>query len=233
MNPQEQTVVTERVDIVAPAAEPTRDASALGSEDYEIIDDVPFNEVSENENFIDMIKRDHEEVKNLYQKYKSAVNEEERARLSNTIIHLISRHSVAEELEIYPLVVVYDKHMTDGRAVSAKNREEHQEVKTVLNQVDKLKPTDPRFDPLLEKAIESFQAHSLHEERNELPMLLRSLGEKEAINVGRRFAKARRSGPTHPHPNAPNKGGFMERAAATLSKPFDKMRDMSAREKEV
>ncbi|KAJ3406744.1 hypothetical protein HDV05_005838 [Chytridiales sp. JEL 0842] len=178
--------------------------------------------------FVDRIINEHKEVQEAFEHFKQSKQTAERRNLGITIIRMISQHSVAEELEIYPL---YEKILND-RDLADRNRAEHQEVKEMLAKVDMIKVEDDQFEPLLEKAIQAFVEHSKHEETYELPTLSEKFNHQEAVEIGRRFSQAKRSAPTHPHPMAPSTGGVAEKVAGAMAKPIDAARDFAERPSE-
>jgi hypothetical protein len=137
----------------------------------------------------------------------------------------MSVHAFAEEMALYPL---YEKHFATGKEIAAKCRKEHNEVKREMASMQNMRHDDVDLDARMTKVMQQFEEHKFHEETNELPMLMSSLGQDECIRVGDEFDRYRNKAPTRPHPGAPDKGGFTQAAAGMASKPIDKARDMAA-----
>src|SRR5436190_6203327 len=74
----------------------------------------------------DAIIHDHEELKEYYSKIKSAPDDDNKTRWRNQFVWELARHSVAEELVVYPAMEKYIK--PGGHEMAEKDRREHQVV---------------------------------------------------------------------------------------------------------
>lgn len=75
---------------------------------------------------IDLIIHDHSELSDYYQKIKNAQDEETKVRWQNQFTWELARHSIAEELVVYPAM---EKHLGDkGKEMAEKDRKEHRSV---------------------------------------------------------------------------------------------------------
>src|SRR3954462_7427685 len=96
---------------------------------------------------IEVLEHDHREVEQMFAELESlrgATSDEDKQRrkdLADQVTIELVRHSVAEEVLVYPKVE--DK-------VSAEEvehaREEHKEAEKTLQRLEKLDPDDPAFD---------------------------------------------------------------------------------------
>jgi hemerythrin superfamily protein len=77
---------------------------------------------------IDAIKQDHREIEDYYNKILSATTEKEKIQWQNQFTWELARHSIGEELVVYP---VFEKNLPDGRAMADKDRHEHNTVRLV------------------------------------------------------------------------------------------------------
>lgn len=74
----------------------------------------------------DSIIHDHEELKDYYNKIKNASDSDTKNRWRNQFVWELARHSIAEELVVYPAM---EKYITpDGKQMADKDRQEHQTV---------------------------------------------------------------------------------------------------------
>ena len=74
----------------------------------------------------DAIIHDHKELKDYYGKIKNASDSDTKTRWRNQFVWELARHSIAEELVVYPAM---EKHITPGgKQMADKDREEHQVV---------------------------------------------------------------------------------------------------------
>lgn len=72
------------------------------------------------------IKQDHRDLESLYDKMLNTKDADDLTRLQNKFTWELARHSVGEELVVYP---AFEKYMRDGKEAADKDRKEH---KTVL-----------------------------------------------------------------------------------------------------
>jgi hemerythrin superfamily protein len=73
----------------------------------------------------DAIKDDHRELEEAYNKIISAKTSDEKTRWQNQFTWELARHSIGEELIVYPLM---EKNLPNGKAMADKDRKEHQTV---------------------------------------------------------------------------------------------------------
>ena len=74
----------------------------------------------------DAIIHDHKELKDYYGKIMNAGDSDTKTRWRNQFVWELARHSIAEELVVYPAM---EKHVTPGgKEMAEKDRQEHQVV---------------------------------------------------------------------------------------------------------
>ena len=71
------------------------------------------------------IKNDHRELEEAYNKILSAAEDDEKVRWQNQFTLELARHSIGEELLVYP---AFEKNLPDGKQMADKDRAEHQTV---------------------------------------------------------------------------------------------------------
>lgn len=71
------------------------------------------------------IKRDHRELEDYYNNILDAASDDDKTRWQNQFTWELARHSVGEELIVYPAM---EKYLPDGRELADKDRKEHQKV---------------------------------------------------------------------------------------------------------
>lgn len=57
-----------------------------------------------SDNIIDLIKKDHNEAKELYEKYKKTENKDDKKNICNKLIKKLVQHDEVEQLLVYPLL---------------------------------------------------------------------------------------------------------------------------------
>ncbi|KAK9483613.1 hemerythrin HHE cation binding domain-containing protein [Lipomyces starkeyi] len=171
---------------------------------------------------IDVVKQDHRDIEKCYDSILKADNNDTRTRWANQFVWEVARHSVGEEILLYP---AFEKHIQGGKAVANEDRTEHQTVKDDLYKFQNLKSSDKDFIPTLTTIMNELKEHIRNEEEVQLPQIERALGDDESIKLAKSFSRTKHFVPTHSHPSAPNKPPF-ETAVALLTAPIDKLKDI-------
>jgi hemerythrin superfamily protein len=73
----------------------------------------------------DVVKHDHAELKDFYGKIINATDDDSKVRWQNQFTWELARHSVGEELVVYPAM---EKHMSNGKELADRDRASHQTV---------------------------------------------------------------------------------------------------------
>jgi hemerythrin superfamily protein len=76
-------------------------------------------------NISDAIKHDHRELEEYYNNILSATSLDEKARWQNQFTWELARHSVGEEIVVYPAL---EKHVLGGKEMAERDRAEHRKV---------------------------------------------------------------------------------------------------------
>lgn len=76
----------------------------------------------------DAIKSDHRDLEEAYNNILTAASDDEKRRWQNQFTWELARHSIGEELVLYPAM---EEHLTDGKAMADKDRAEHKTVSLV------------------------------------------------------------------------------------------------------
>ena len=77
-----------------------------------------------------LILQDHTLIKTVYEKFKSCTSKEEAEKWRNELVYEIARHSIAEEIVLYPLM---RKKLPEGESLFQDSIKEHHEVKENLS----------------------------------------------------------------------------------------------------
>jgi len=171
----------------------------------------------------DNIMQDHREMYHWHDEYTRATgNKDAQERASNQLRWLIARHSVGEELVVYPL---FEKYLGEqGKTMADSDREDHNLVKHMLYEIESYTAGTDEHTKLLRTIVDTLRKHNDTEENHDLPLLEPKLG-KESSGFAQKFNRHKGFAPTRPHPGAPDKPPF-ETVAGLLSAPIDKLRDM-------
>jgi hypothetical protein len=76
------------------------------------------------------IKKDHQEIKEYANNIRAATDDDTKTRWQNQFTWELARHSIGEELVVYP---AFAKHLgAKGQEMADKDRAEHQSVNSLL-----------------------------------------------------------------------------------------------------
>jgi hemerythrin-like domain-containing protein len=176
---------------------------------------------------IEVLEHDHREVEQMFaelERLRGASSDEDLKRrkdLADQVTIELVRHSVAEEVLVYPAV---EEKVSKEEAEHA--REEHAQAEETLARLEKLDADDPGFDDELATLMGEIRHHIEDEEDGMFADMRRTLDADELRRLGSRVEAFKKVAPTRPHPNVPN-----EALPRTLAGPgaslFDRMRDLA------
>lgn len=87
----------------------------------------PFHMSSGLQTVSDVIKDDHRELEEYYNHIVNGKDQDEMTRYQNQFVWELARHSIAEEIVVYPAM---EKHISNGKELADRDRKEHQKVRT-------------------------------------------------------------------------------------------------------
>ena len=183
---------------------------------------------NEQRDVIEVLEHDHREVEEMFaelEKLRGATSEEDLARrkeLTDDVTIELVRHSVAEEVIVYPKV---DDKVSKEEADHA--REEHAEAEETLKRLEKLDADDPSFDDELAELMKEIRHHIEDEEGEMFAHMREVIDEDELRELGKRVEAFKKVAPTRPHPNVPNEP-LPRAAAGPAASLFDRMRDLAS-----
>jgi hypothetical protein len=182
----------------------------------------------EQRDVIEVLEHDHREVEEMFAELESlrgASTEEDRERrktVTEQVTIELVRHSVAEEVLVYPEV---EKKVSAEEAEHA--REEHAEAEETLQRLEKLDADDPSFDDELAELMKEIRHHIEDEEGEMFKHMRETIDADELKNLGARVEAFKKVAPTRPHPNVPNEA-LPRTAAGPAASLFDRMRDLAS-----
>ncbi|KGO76824.1 hypothetical protein PITC_089420 [Penicillium italicum] len=171
---------------------------------------------------IDTIKKDHREIESYYGKIITSKDEDEQTRFQNLFTWELARHSIGEELIVYPL---FEKLLSDGVAMANKDRDQHLEVKKQLKAFQNMTPSNTQFVPAIRELMENLAEHIKEEESYDLPKLEEALSQEDSEGYSKSFGRTKMFVPSRSHPSAPDKPPY-ETAVGLLAAPIDHLADL-------
>jgi len=169
------------------------------------------------------IKKDHRELEEYYNNIINAPDEDAATRWQNQFTWELARHSIAEELVVYP---AFEENLGDkGKQMADKDREEHQNVKEKLKTFQSLKAGTSDFLPTLKSLMADLKQHMKEEETEDLIALDNSLSKPDAERMALSFGRTKAFVPSRSHPMAPDKPPF-ETVIGLMTAPLDHLGDL-------
>jgi hemerythrin superfamily protein len=174
---------------------------------------------------INQLIDDHNTVRSLYAQFQSASTWDTKFAYAREISKNISMHAGAEEMLLYPLTRIVVKD--DGKMIADHSLHEHQEIKELLYEIESLtSDQEPQLDQLMGQMYEKFQHHSQEEETDLFPRLRESVQPSTLADFDAALRVAKATGPTHPHPSAPDTPLKGLAVVGPVAGFIDRVRDM-------
>ncbi|WP_329585442.1 hemerythrin domain-containing protein [Streptomyces sp. NBC_01362] len=145
---------------------------------------------------------DHRELEDLFSQIElQPVDHPRRRELADRLTAELVRHTVAEELHLYPAVREYVPH---GAAMADKELADHARAERMLKDLEDLGVDDPRFNDTIAKLKFEVASHVREEEHELFPKLAATLPPQTLDELGRLVRRARETAPTRSHPSLPH-----------------------------
>ena len=193
----------------------------------------------------DTITKDHRELEQYYNEVVNSNDHDHQERFGNQFTWELARHSVAEELIVYP---AFEKHMgSKGHQMAEADRKDHHrvspitailvsrgstdspQVKELLKEFQNMHPQQADYIPKLKELWKVLSAHIEEEEHKDLPALESALTMAEAAGESEKMAKkfdmTKAFVPSRSHPSA-GENPYFESAMGMLAAPIDRIADI-------
>ena len=154
---------------------------------------------------VDVLTTDHHEVLDLLEQMKVTTDPELLRDDADTIISELVRHSVAEEMYVYPAM---RKHLPDGDEAVEHDIKEHKELEQTMKKLEGVGAEEPEFRQLLGQLETILRDHVSDEENEQFPGLRANIPRDELVEMATKVEAAKKVAPTRPHPLAPNNQVF-------------------------
>ena len=169
---------------------------------------------------VDVLTTDHREALDLVEQIPTAAPEQRRD-LADTVIAELMRHSVAEEMYVYPAM---REHLPEGDAAVQHDIEEHQQLEEAMKALESLDSADPRFLEVLGQLEAVLRDHIRDEETEQFPQLRARVPREQLVEMAAKVETAKKVAPTRPHPTAPHSELFHKVAGPGVGM-VDRLRD--------
>jgi hemerythrin superfamily protein len=128
-------------------------------------------------NALELLKADHEKVKQLFKKAEDA-NPERQRQLFEEIKQELETHTHIEETVFYPAV----READELKDMVLESLEEHKQVKTLLREMENLTSDSEKFEPKLKVLMENVEHHAVEEEEKKMFPKVRKIMDAEKLD---------------------------------------------------
>lgn len=181
----------------------------------------PSTDHSSDHDVIDVLVADHREVAELIHEVVRTADPAQRRDLSDQLVAELVRHSVAEEMFVYPAI---RDAVPDGGQVTEHDAEEHKQLERLMKQLESADSANPDFLTLVHQIQTTFQHHIDDEENQQFVQLRAHLPAEQLMALKGKVAAAKKVAPTRPHPDSPNAELFHKTLGAGVGL-VDRLRD--------
>lgn len=136
---------------------------------------------------LELLKKDHQNVKELFQQANAAKDSNERKQLFDQIETELEIHAHIEETVFYPAL----EKREDLKDMVAEAREEHEEVKAVLEEMEDLQSDSDELNSRLQELQETVEHHVEEEEGEMFPKVRELFQEGELEQLGSQLESAK------------------------------------------
>ena len=140
-------------------------------------------------NALELLKKDHKTVKELFKKAEGNNNEKQQKQLFEQIKTELETHTHIEETVFYPAV----EQIEELKDMVLESLEEHKQVKTLLREMENLSDDSEKFEPKLKVLMENVEHHAVEEEEGKMfPTLRKLMSNEELEQLGQQLEEAKK-----------------------------------------
>jgi hemerythrin superfamily protein len=160
------------------------------------------NDMAQGKDVIAELTADHREVEELFARIEDLPSgSSRRKQYADQVTMELVRHSVAEEMYLYPAV---RKHLPGGGELADRELGDHALAERTMKDLESCEADDPQFDMLIAKLMSEVRNHVTDEETKLFPRLREACSAEMLNDLGDKVRQAKKSAPTRPHPSAPD-----------------------------
>jgi hemerythrin superfamily protein len=154
---------------------------------------------------VDELTTDHREATALLDQILTTSDPSTRRDMADTVITELVRHSVAEEMYVYPVI---EKTFPDGKETVQHDIEEHKELERTMKELESLDADGARFTEVVSRLRDQLHHHATDEEDEQFPRLRTYVPREQLVKMREQVETAKKLAPTRPHPGSPNNEVF-------------------------
>lgn len=133
-------------------------------------------------NALELLQKDHDEVRQLFDLFKSTGDENEHRNMFERIKTALDTHSHIEEIIFYP--AVEDQEDEELCTLVDEAFEEHEEVDMLLEEIDRLNREGAELRPKMIELIDRVEHHASEEESEMFPKVREFMNDEELNRLG-------------------------------------------------
>ena len=156
---------------------------------------------SNDQDVIDVLTTDHREATDLVAQIVGSTDPAHRRDLADQLIAELVRHSVAEEMFVYPAI---RDHVPGGQEMVDHDTAEHKQLETIMKRLEGTDSSGPEFVSAVRELESLLADHVRDEEGQQFPQLRASIPQEQLVDLKGKVETAKSVAPTRPHPAAPN-----------------------------
>ena len=150
---------------------------------------------------VDVLRTDHREFLELIDEIRASTDPVERRDLADSLIGGLVRHSVSEEMHVYPAM---RDHLPNGKEAVEHDTEEHKELEALMKRLESADASAPEFLEVLGQISTTLADHITDEEGEQFPQLRAHLPAERLVQLKEQVEATKKIAPTRPHPLSPN-----------------------------
>lgn len=177
----------------------------------------------EGTDMVSVLVTDHEEMKQFFRELEATTDAKARREAADKLTSEVARHSVAEEMYLYPAARTI---LPNGDELIDEEIKEHAEVEELLKRWEGMDGDDPEFMTVYTQIRDGLLHHIDEEEEPKLfPEMQAALSKEEQEELGAKITTAKKLAPTRPHPSAPD-GPPWDKVVGPPTGIMDRIRDL-------
>jgi len=170
-----------------------------------------------------LIITDHNLVKSIYEKFKNCSEKKEAEEWRNQLMYEIARHSIAEELILYPL---FRDKIPNGEKFFQDCVKDQHTIKEHLYDAQNMDASSSEYRSKIDETMKILFKHIDEEENEILPALRKNVPEDQLITSGIQFLRRKFIAPTKPHTMIPEDPPTLNGILGLLIAPIDKFKEL-------
>lgn len=145
---------------------------------------------------ITLLKQDHDEVEQLFQRFEQAGDRAEKTKqdLAQKMIEELTIHAEIEEELFYPAV---KSKISAAKGEVLESIEEHHVAEVLMDEIKKLSPKDENFDAKVAVLIENVRTHKREEETELFPQTRKAFSREQLDTLGEKLQHAKQQKQRH------------------------------------